>query len=61
MALGWATWTWVWNSSGPRFQDESWFDRTTVEGGADKRDHIWSGYAISHLFARQYQGGLRLA
>lgn len=55
LALGWGAWSWDWGTSGPRFQDEGWFGRTTTEGGADKLGHAWSGYAVSHLFARAYQ------
>ena len=55
VALGWGVWSWDWGESGPRFQDEGWFGRETNEGGADKIGHAWSAYALSHVFARQYQ------
>ncbi|MFC5358442.1 DUF2279 domain-containing protein [Azospirillum himalayense] len=55
LALGWGVWSWDWGTGGPRFQDEGWFGRSTTEGGADKIGHAWTGYAISHLLARQYQ------
>lgn len=55
VALGWGVWSWDWGESGPRFQDEGWFGRTTTEGGADKLGHAWTGYALGHLFSRQYE------
>lgn len=55
LALGLGSWSWEWGTSGPRFQDEGWFGRTTTEGGADKLGHAWTGYALGHLFARQYE------
>ncbi|WP_119677724.1 DUF2279 domain-containing protein [Indioceanicola profundi] len=53
--LAWGAFAWDWGSGGPRFQDEGWFSRTTTEGGADKLGHGWSGYALGHLFSRQYE------
>jgi hypothetical protein len=55
VALGWGVWSWEWGESGPRLQDEGWFGRATTEGGADKLGHAWTGYALGHLFSRQYE------
>jgi uncharacterized protein YfiM (DUF2279 family) len=53
--LLWGVWNWEWGTGGPRFQDEGWLGRGTVNGGADKLGHMYSGYVLSHLFAGQYE------
>jgi uncharacterized protein YfiM (DUF2279 family) len=52
--VGWGVASWDWGGGGPTFQDEGWLGSDTSEGGADKLGHMWSGYALSHLFAWQY-------
>lgn len=54
VVVGWGMASWDWGGGGPHLQDEGWLGRGTGEGGADKLGHMWSGYALSHLFAWQY-------
>ncbi|HYD29493.1 MAG TPA: DUF2279 domain-containing protein [Azospirillaceae bacterium] len=53
--LAWGVGTWDYGDKSPRFSDEGWFGRETNHGGADKLGHFWTGYALSHLFAGQYE------
>lgn len=52
--MGWGIATWDWGAGGPQVADEGWLGRDTPEGGADKLGHLWSGYAVGHLFSWQY-------
>jgi hypothetical protein len=36
------------------FENEGWFERNTKYGGADKLGHLWSSYALSHLYSYLY-------
>ena len=47
---------WDYGKSSFNFQNEGWFDRdSTKYGGADKLGHLWSSYALSHLYAYIYR------
>ncbi len=53
--IGWGIAVWDYGQRSPRFRDEGWFERTSNEGGADKLGHLYSGYALSHLFDYFYR------
>ena len=36
-------------------ENEGWFERDTMYGGADKLGHFWSSYALSHLISYAYR------
>ncbi len=46
---------WDYGDRVPHAQTEGWFGYHTGEGGADKFGHVWSTYALSHLFAAVYE------
>ncbi len=53
--IAWGTYEWDYGQRDPHTQSEGWFGFDTGEGGADKLGHVWSSYALSHLFATIYE------
>ncbi len=51
----WGIYKWDYGQQSPKAAPERWFGQSTEEGGADKLGHIWSAYALSHLFASIYE------
>jgi len=45
---------WDYGANSAHAENEGWFGRTTKHGGADKLGHLWSAYALSHLFSAVY-------
>lgn len=52
--ITWGIINWDYFQNSPRAEREDWFGRETDEGGADKLGHLYSAYALSHLFATIY-------
>lgn len=52
--IGWGVVNWDYFQSSPKSTREDWFGRSTDEGGADKIGHLYTTYALSHLFASIY-------
>jgi len=46
---------WDYGKDGFHFENERWFQRDTKYGGADKLGHLWSSYALSHLYSYVYR------
>ena len=53
--IAWGSYKWDYGQRDPHTQSEGWFGFDTGEGGADKLGHVWSSYALSHLFATIYE------
>ncbi len=54
--LTWGVINWDYFQESPRSTNEEWFGRDTDEGGADKLGHLYTTYALSHLYATIYRG-----
>ncbi len=52
--IGWGLINWDYFQQSPQANREDWFGRETDEGGADKLGHLYTTYALSHLFASIY-------
>ena len=52
--LAWGVANWDYFQETPRTDNEGWFSRGTDEGGADKLGHLYTTYALSHLYASIY-------
>ncbi|HKJ29595.1 MAG: YfiM family protein [Desulfuromonadales bacterium] len=52
--LGWGIINWDYFQKSPQANSEDWFGRETDDGGADKLGHLYTTYALSHLFASIY-------
>jgi hypothetical protein len=46
---------WDYGKDGFHFNNEGWFEQNTKYGGADKLGHLWSSYALSHLYSYAYR------
>ena len=55
MTVAWGVVNWDYFQSSPQANSEGWFDHGTDEGGADKLGHLYSTYALSHLYASIYR------
>ncbi|RME38875.1 MAG: DUF2279 domain-containing protein [Deltaproteobacteria bacterium] len=53
--LVWGLLNWDYFSRTPQTKNEGWFERTSIEGGADKLGHLWFSYTLSHAFAAWYR------
>ncbi|MBN1664695.1 MAG: DUF2279 domain-containing protein [Deltaproteobacteria bacterium] len=53
--LTWGALSWDYGERNPHFQSEGWFEKDSPEGGADKVGHVYTGYALSHLFYYRYK------
>lgn len=53
--IAWGVAKWDYGQQSPKASSEGWFGRDDKEGGADKLGHLWSSYALSHLFASIYE------
>jgi len=52
--LTWGVLRWDYFQQAPQSANEGWFDQGTDEGGADKLGHLYTSYALSHLYASIY-------
>lgn len=52
--IGWGIINWDYFQESPQAGSENWFGRETDEGGADKLGHLYTTYALSHLYAAIY-------
>lgn len=52
--IGWGIINWDYFQRSPQTGREDWFGRETDEGGADKLGHLYTTYALSHLYATIY-------
>jgi hypothetical protein len=52
--ITWGIINWDYFQASPQAKSEDWFGRETDEGGADKLGHLYTTYALSHLFATIY-------
>ena len=46
---------WDYAKSSFFFKSEGWFERTAIDGGADKVGHFFDSYAASHLYSYVYR------
>jgi hypothetical protein len=46
---------WDYAESSFFFKSEGWFERTAIDGGADKVGHFFDSYAASHLYSYIYR------
>lgn len=53
--LAWGSYYWDYWHRSPHFRSESWFDRDTMHGGADKIGHAYAVYGISHMLSHYYE------
>lgn len=53
--LAWGLLNWDYFSRAPQTKNEGWFERSSIEGGADKLGHLWFSYTLSHAFAAWYR------
>lgn len=54
--LTWGVINWDYFQESPQSTKEDWFGQGTDEGGADKLGHLYTTYALSHLYASIYRG-----
>lgn len=54
--LTWGVLNWDYFQQSPTSTSEKWFGQATDEGGVDKLGHLYTTYALSHLFASIYRG-----
>ena len=52
--LTWGVLNWDYFQQSPQSANEGWFDQETDEGGADKLGHLYTTYALSHIYASIY-------
>jgi len=52
--LTWGVFSWDYFQQSPQSANEGWFDHGTDEGGADKLGHLYTTYALSHIYASIY-------
>ena len=52
--LTWGVLNWDYFQQPPQSVNEGWFDEGTDEGGADKLGHLYTTYALSHIYASIY-------
>jgi hypothetical protein len=52
--ITWGIINWDYFQESPQSNSEDWFGRETDEGGADKLGHLYTTYALSHLYASIY-------
>jgi hypothetical protein len=55
ITVAWGIVNWDYFQSSPQAHSEGWFGRGTDEGGADKLGHLYTTYALSHLYASIYR------
>jgi hypothetical protein len=53
--ITWGVINWDYFQKSPQANNEDWFGRKTDEGGADKFGHLYTTYALSHLYAKIYR------
>lgn len=53
--ITWGVINWDYFQESPQSSNEGWFARETDEGGADKLGHLYTTYALSHLYAAVYR------
>lgn len=53
--ITWGIINWDYFQVSPQAKNEDWFGRETDEGGADKLGHLYTTYALSHLYAAIYE------
>ena len=53
--ITWGVINWDYFQNSPRAENEDWFGHETDEGGADKLGHLYTTYALSHLYAWIYR------
>jgi len=53
--ITWGIINWDYFQESPKSTNEDWFGHGTDEGGADKVGHLYTTYALSHLFAAIYR------
>lgn len=53
--ITWGVINWDYFQASPRSSNENWLGQETDEGGADKLGHLYSTYALSHLYAKIYR------
>jgi len=53
--LAWGVANWDYFQESPQANSEAWFSHGTDEGGADKVGHLYTTYALSHLYASIYE------
>jgi uncharacterized protein YfiM (DUF2279 family) len=46
---------WEYAESSFHFENEGWFERKAIDGGADKLGHFYDSYALSHLYSYVYR------
>jgi hypothetical protein len=55
IVLGWGVVNWDYFQQSPKAKPEGWFGNNTDSGGADKLGHLYSGYALTHLWDYLYR------
>jgi len=53
--ITWGVINWDYFQESPQSNNEDWFDQKTDEGGADKLGHLYTTYALSHLYSLIYR------
>ena len=53
--ITWGVINWDYFQKSPRSTSERWLSRRTDDGGVDKFGHLYSAYALSHLYASIYR------
>ena len=53
--LGYGAANWDYGESSFHFNNEGWFERDTLYGGADKLGHFWASYTLSHIYSYLYR------
>jgi hypothetical protein len=56
IVVSWGVFNWDYFQKTPHSDNEDWFGRETDEGGVDKLGHLYTTYALSHLYASIYRG-----
>lgn len=55
IVLTWGILQWDYFQQSPKAESEEWFGRNTDDGGADKLGHMYTGYALTHLWGYLYR------